>query len=138
MGQHETRIAGLHFSDARPAVGEEITIAGYLQWYDRKAKSWMPAEHKKVSLYVDSVKVAEATTDHSGRFEFRQSFGIGEHGIEVRFDGIPGYEASQASRKIKVITAHQKERVRKLVRSAVIIGVLLIFVFMVLSIFFVR
>ena len=134
MEQRETRIAGLHFSDARPVVGEEIVIAGYLQWYDRKGKMWMPAEHKKVVLYVDNVRVAESVTDHSGRFEFRQSFSFGEHGIDVRFDGVPGFEASQTSKKIKVITAQQREGIRRLVRNVVIAALVLFGVFLVVSV----
>jgi len=138
MEQHETRIAGMHFSDARPVAGNEVIIAGYLQWYDKKAKSWMPAEHKKVELYVDNVRIAESITDHSGRFEYRQRFSVGEHGVDVRFEGLPGFEPSQKSKKIKTITKQQKERMEKIVRNVVIIGALLILVFMVLSVFFVR
>ncbi|RLI89625.1 MAG: hypothetical protein DRO98_00625 [Archaeoglobales archaeon] len=134
MEQRETRIAGLHFSDARPVVGEEIVIAGYLQWYDRKGKMWVPVEHKKVTLYVDNVKVAESVTDHSGRFEFRQSFSFGEHSIDAKFEGSPGLEASQASKKIKVITAQQREGIRRLVRNVVIAALVLLGAFIVVSV----
>jgi|Deesub1362A_J573_1020465.scaffolds.fasta_scaffold01034_8 hypothetical protein len=138
MHPERTRIAGLNFSDKRPVLGEDITIAGYLQWYDQKGKRWEPVERKRIELYIDNVKMAESNTDYSGSFEFEHSIDEpGEHVVEVKFPGFREYflECSKA-RTLRAITAEEKRRIEKLTNIVFLSALLLILLLIIFSFWF--
>ncbi len=131
----KTRIAGLHFSDARPVTGEKVRIAGYLQWYDEDTMRWIPAEHKKVKLLVDGVEVAETTTNTFGEFVFETDFS-GEHEVEVVFEGTPLMEGCSVKKRVVAMSENSKKRFLKMVKLfAVLIMLMLAAVIFVTLIF---
>lgn len=116
----KTRIAGLNFSDKSPVKGEEVTIAGYLQSYDQKGKKWDPVEKKKVELYIDGERIEEDSTDYNGNFSFGYTFEtLGEHGVEVKFDGTQEYAQISGSSLLKVITEKQRKKIDKILKVLV-------------------
>ncbi len=128
----KTRIAGLHFSDARPVVGEKVRITGYLQWYDEETMRWIPAEHKKVKLLVDGIEVSETVTNAFGEFNFETSFS-GEHEVEVVFDGTPILEGCSVKKRIVAMSEDSKKRLMRLVRITAILIVLALSIVLLLA-----
>ncbi|HID43623.1 MAG TPA: hypothetical protein EYP30_07630 [Archaeoglobaceae archaeon] len=136
MVSQRTRIAGLSFSNKRPIIGETVTVAAYLQWYDQKAKRWEPVERKKVDVYIDNEKVGEVITDHLGYFTFECEFrSLGNHIVEIKFDGFRDYfmECS-VSRTLKVITESQKRNLEKHVKIITVIALLILLTVIILAI----
>ncbi len=118
----QTRIAGVHFSDARPAAGEKTKLIGYLQKYDEEAKTWIPAEHKKLKLLVNDEEVAETVTDANGRFEFELQFDkSGEYEVEVVFEGTQLLEGCSVAKKVVVMSENSKKKILRLAKIAFLI-----------------
>jgi len=135
--RRKTRIAGLHFSDARPVVGEKVKIVGYLQWYDEETMRWVPAEHKKVKLLVDGVEVAETTTNTFGEFTFEVSF-TGEHEVEVVFEGTPLLEGCSVKKRVVAMSEDSRKRLMRLVRIFAILITLILLSILLVALFEVR
>jgi len=130
----KTRIAGLHADNSKPVAGEEAIIAGYLQFYDDKAKRWEPLR-AWVNLYVDGIEVDRTATKPNGFFEFRYSSNItGKKKVEVRFAGDDRFKPCRKEISIEVITQEQRKRTERLAKLALIIFVILIVVVFVLSV----
>jgi len=135
MDGQRTRIAGLNFSNKRPVSGETVTIAAYLQWYDKKARRWEPVERKKVEIYVDNEKAGEALTNHIGYFTFDYKFRvIGNHIVEIKFGGFRDrFLECSISRTLKVITEAQKRNLEKHVKIITAISIIAILIVIVLA-----
>ncbi|MFP4558746.1 MAG: Ig-like domain-containing protein [Archaeoglobaceae archaeon] len=132
---NKTRIAGLNFSDKRPVKGEEVIIAGYLQWYNKKGKNWEPVENKNVDVRVDGEKAGESKTDHNGYFVFENTFKVlGEHSVEVKFDGSRNFAPSGAASSLSVITEKQRRNVEKIIKI-VLAAIGLIIVIAILALY---
>lgn len=123
--RRKTRIAGLHFSDARPVKGEKVVITGYLQWYDEELKSWQPAEHKKVELIVDGEKIEESVTDTDGKFVFEVSL-TGEHELEFVFNGTPLLEGCRVRKKVAAMSEEKKKSILKIAKLVFILFTLML------------
>lgn len=130
----KTRIAGVHFTDARPAVGETIKISGYLQYYDEETKSWQPAEHKKIKLIVDEKEVGETITDANGKFTFETSF-TGDHNLEIAFEGAALLESCSVTKKVSAMSKESKRRIALLVKM--VFALLILLVLLLLLIIFI-
>ncbi len=129
----KTRIAGLHTDNSKPVAGEEITIAGYLQFYDKKAKRWEPLR-AWVKLYIDGIEVDRTATKPNGSFEFRYSSNItGRKKVEVRFAGDERFKPCKKEISIEVITQEKRERTERLAKLALLILFILIVIVFVLS-----
>jgi len=138
MEQRRTRIAGLHADNTRPAVGEEVRISGYLQWYDDKAKRWEPLR-AWVKIYVDGFEVGRTATKPDGSFEFRYSSSItGKRKIEVRFVGDIRYKPCKKEIGIEVITLEQRRRIELLMKIAFALISALIIIVLLATIMFWR
>ncbi len=130
----KTRIAGLHADNSKPVAGEEITIAGYLQFYDNKTKRWEPLR-AWVKLYVDGIEVDRTATKPNGSFKFRYSSNVtGKKKVEVRFAGDNRFKPCRKEISIEVVTQEQRKRTERFVKLALIIFFTLIVVVFVLSI----
>lgn len=114
---NKTRIAGLNFSDKKPVKDEEVIIAGYLQSYNQKEKKWDPVEKKNVEIYIDEERAGDSKTDHNGYFSFAHTFkSLGDHSVEVKFDGSRKLAQTGASSSLSVITEKQKRNVERIVK----------------------
>jgi len=135
--QIRTRIAGLSFSDKRPVREEPVLVAGYIQWYDSRKKMWMPLEGEKVNVFIDNEVVGDVTANHNGYFVFEYvPSTLGEHLLEVKFEGTEEYEESKVIRTIKIIPESQRRRVLKLTNIMVIGGILIILLIFLLALWF--
>jgi len=128
----KTRIAGLHFSDARPVKGERVVITGYLQWYDEELKSWQSAEHKRIELIADGEKIGESVTDTNGKFVFEVSF-TGEHELEFVFNGTPLLEGCRITKSVAAISEEKKKRISKIAKLVFILLALLLAAVLVIA-----
>lgn len=129
----KTRIAGLHVDDSKPVVGEEVRIAGLLQYYDEKEKTWKPLR-AWVKLYVDGIEVDRTPTKPNGSFEFRYSSNVtGKRKIEVRFAG-DRFKPCKKEIEVEFVTAEEKRRVDKIAKLALLVLFVLILLIFVLSV----
>ncbi len=132
----KTRIAGLHVDDSKPVTGEEITISGYVQFYDERARRWEPLR-TWVKLYVDGIEVDRTASKPNGSFEFHYSSRItGRKKVEVRFAGDERFKPCKKEITIEVITQEQKRRTEWLAKIALLVFFLLIVIVFLLSIAF--
>ncbi|HIP24853.1 MAG TPA: hypothetical protein EYG81_00065 [Archaeoglobus profundus] len=129
-----TRIAGLHVDNSKPVSGEEIRIAGYLQWYDESAKRWEPLRDW-VKLVIDGLEIARTITKHDGSFEFKYSSVLtGKKKIEVRYAGKEKYKPCKGEITIEVITKEQRKKFERVAKIALIVLFVLIVIIILLSI----
>lgn len=132
----KTRIAGLHADNSKPVAGEEITIAGYIQFYDERLKRWEPLR-AWVKLYVDGIEVDRTASKPNGSFEFRYSSNItGRKKVEVRFAGDDRFKPCRKEISIEIITQEQRKKTERLAKLALIIFFVLIVLVFVLSLIF--
>ncbi len=130
----KTRIAGLHVNDSKPTIGEDAIISGYIQFYDEKARRWVPLR-TWVRLYVDGTEVDRTPSKPNGSFEFRYSSSItGKKKVEVRFAGDDRFKPCKKEIVIEVITQEQKKRTERLAKMALLIFFLLIVLVFLLSV----
>ncbi len=131
----ETRVAGLNFSDKKPVKGEEVLIAGYLQSYNKKERKWEPVENKNVEVRVDGERAGDSRTDHNGYFSFEHNFNVlGDHTVEVRFEGSQNLAKTGASNSLSVITQKQRRNVERMVKI-VLAAIGLIIVIAILALY---
>jgi len=132
--KNRTRIAGLHVNNSKPVRGEEIKIAGYLQWYDEKAKRWEPLRDW-VKLVIDGFEIARTLTKHDGSFEFKySSSSTGKKKIEVRYAGKEKYEPCRGEITVEVITEEERKKVERVAKIALIVLFVLMVIIILLSI----
>lgn len=132
--QLRTRIAGLSFSDKRPVREEPVLVAGYIQWYDTVKRIWNPLEGGKVGVFIDNEMMGEVTADHNGYFIFEYvPTNMGEHFLEVKFEGTNDFEESKVIRTIKIIPESQRRRILRLTNLLVIGGILIILLLFILA-----
>ncbi len=128
-----TRVAA-HLSDAAPAEVDVVAVEGWLTYYDESEKSWKPLKGK-LHVYIDGRHIGETESNSYGAFSLHfPAPSVGRHKIEVRFKGKFGYEPSSKSLEFQVIEPLEKERLGRLMRNAVLLIMLLIFV-LLLSVF---
>lgn len=133
MEKRRTRIAGLHVDNSKPVTGEEITISGYLQWYDKKAKRWEPLRGW-LKLYIDGREIGRVASKPDGSFEFKYSSNLtGKRKVEVRFAGDPRHESCKKELVIEVITSEQRRRIEKIAKIAFVVFTVLIVLIFVIS-----
>ncbi len=132
---NKTRIAGLNFSNKKPVKDEEVTIAGYLQSYNKKERKWEPIEKKNVEIRIDEQRAGDSKTDHNGYFSFEHSFkDLGDHTVEVYFDGSQKFAQTGASSSLSIITEKQRRNVERIVKI-VLAAIGLIIVIAVLALY---
>ncbi|RLI88240.1 MAG: hypothetical protein DRO98_03395 [Archaeoglobales archaeon] len=113
---YRTEIRGLHFSDKKPAVGEEITIAGYLQFYDKDKRMWLPIEGS-LDVYVNGRKKGRVSTVGNGYFSFPMVFDeAGEYTVEIKFAGSREYLGCGVPTPISVVPKKEKEEWKRIFR----------------------
>lgn len=115
------RIAGLHVSDKKPKVGDEITVRGYTQIYDEKRKMWIPVK-AKVRFLVDGTNYGTTYSNPDGSFEFKYSSNvIGKRRVEVIMEEICKREI-----EIEFVSEDLKRRVERIGALAVLILILVL------------
>ena len=125
----KVRIAGLHASDKKPVVGDDVIIRGYVQSYDERRKTWIPMR-TKVWVDVDGLNYGVVYSNPDGSFEFRYSSGVkGKRRIEFKAEG--------CKREIEIEFVDREERRRveriaKIVLAILILLLILSYVFVVL------
>jgi hypothetical protein len=117
--KHVMRIAGFHVSNARPVVGEAITISGYLQWYDPLLRRWEPLVGS-VKLLINWTKIKEIVSTPDGYFLFTHVFNrVGSYVVEARYDDKKYRPYEPPKIVVRVITEEQKKRMERMVRLLV-------------------
>lgn len=116
----KVRIAGLHASDKKPVVGEEVTIRGYAQVYDEKRKMWLPLR-ARVKFLIDGMNYGTIYTRSNGLFEFTFSSNVkGKRKVEVILEGV------KKEMEIEFIDSKLKKRVQRIGAIAVMILIALL------------
>ncbi|WP_457549410.1 hypothetical protein [Archaeoglobus sp.] len=114
------RIAGLHASDKKPVVGDDVVIKGYVQGYDEKKKIWQPLR-TRVWVDVDGLNYGVIYTNPDGSFEFRYSSNVkGKKKIEFKAEGC------KREIEIEFVDRKEKARVERIGTIAVMILILLL------------
>ena len=116
----KVRIAGLHASDKKPVVGDDVIIRGYVQSYDERRKTWIPMR-TKVWVDVDGLNYGVVYSNPDGSFEFRYSSGVkGKRRIEFKAEGC------KREIEIEFVDRKEKRRVERIGTIAVMILILLL------------
>ena len=116
----KVRIAGLHASDKKPVVGDDVIIRGYVQSYDERRKTWIPMR-TKVWVDVDGLNYGVVYSNPDGSFEFRYSSGVkGKRRIEFKAEGC------KREIEIEFVDKKEKRRVERIGTIAVMILILLL------------
>jgi len=117
------RIAGLHVSDRKPKVGDEIVLKGYTQIYDEKRKMWIPVR-ARVRFLVDGMNYGITYSNPDGSFEFRYSSNVvGKRRVEVIMEEICKREI-----EIEFMSEEEKKRIEKIGAIAVLILILVLII----------
>jgi len=117
----KVRIAGLHASDKKPVVGEDVVIRGYAQIYDDKKKMWLPLK-ARVKFLVDGMNYGTIYTHSNGLFEFTFSSNVkGRRKVEVILEDVCKKEI-----EIEFIDEREKKRIQRIGTIAVIVLIVLI------------
>ena len=118
----KVRIAGLHASDKKPVVGEEVVIRGYAQVYDEKRKMWLPLK-TKVNFLVDGMNYGTVYTHSNGSFEFTFSSNVkGKRKVEVIIEGC------KKEMEIEFMDEKEKKRIQRIGTIAVIVLIVLLII----------
>ncbi|WP_456328041.1 hypothetical protein [Archaeoglobus sp.] len=126
----KVRIAGLHASNKKPVVGDEVVIRGYVQRYDDRRKIWIPIR-TKVWVDVDGINYGVVYSNPDGSFEFRYSSKVkGKKRVE--------FKAENCKREIEIefVGEEEKRRVNRIgtiVVAILILLLILLYLIMVLA-----
>ena len=124
------RIAGLHVSDKKPKVGDEVVLRGYTQIYDEKKKTWLPTR-AKLRFVIDGMNYGTIYSDPNGLFEFRFSSNVkGKRKVEVIME-----EVCKREMEVEFVSEEEKKKIERIGALAVLILILtLILLYLVMVI----
>jgi hypothetical protein len=124
------RIAGLHVSDKKPKVGDEVVLRGYTQIYDEKKKMWLPTR-AKLRFVIDGMNYGTIYSDPNGLFEFRFSSNVkGKRKVEVIME-----EVCKREMEVEFVSEEEKKKIERIGALAVLILILtLILLYLVMVI----
>jgi len=113
------RIAGLHVSDKKPKVGDEVVLRGYTQIYDEKKKMWLPTR-AKLRFVIDGMNYGTIYSDPNGLFEFRFSSNVkGKRKVEVIME-----EVCKREMEVEFVSEEEKKKIERIGALAVLILIL--------------